>query len=77
MRLNDDSNSRRRTLNASRVNLNRVDVRGGQSAREDKSHIYAVFSGANWPIRIFYQVSRTVILYTNDYSTNDYGYQER
>ena len=27
------------TLNASRVNLNRVDVRGGQSAREDKSHI--------------------------------------
>ena len=35
VRLNNDSNSRRRTLNASRVNLNHVDVRGGQSARDD------------------------------------------
>ena len=36
--LNDDSNPRRHPLNASRVNLNRVDVHGGQSARDDKSH---------------------------------------
>ena len=39
VRLNDDSNSRRRTLNASRVNLNPIYVRRGQSARDDKSHI--------------------------------------
>ena len=30
---------------------------------------YAVFSGANWPIPIFYPVSRAVILYTNDHSS--------
>ena len=39
VRLNDDSNSRRCTLNALRVNLNRVGVHCRQSAREDKSHI--------------------------------------
>ena len=39
MRLNDDSNSRRHPLNASRVNLNHVDVCGGQSARDEISHI--------------------------------------
>ena len=39
VRLNHDSNSRRRTLNASRVSLNLVDVRGGQSVRDNKSHI--------------------------------------
>ena len=36
MHLNDDSKSRRCALNAWRVNLNRVDVRGGQSAWDDK-----------------------------------------
>ena len=39
VRLNHDSNSLRRTLNASRVSLNLVDVHGGQSARDNKSHI--------------------------------------
>ena len=40
MHLNDDSKSRRHTLNASHVNLNRVDMRGGQSAWDNKSHIH-------------------------------------
>ena len=36
VRLNNDSKSWRRTLNACRVILNRVDVCGGQSAWDDK-----------------------------------------
>ena len=36
VRGNNDSKSRRRTLNASRVNLNCVDARRGHSVRDDK-----------------------------------------
>ena len=39
--LNDDSKSQRRTLNAWHMILNLVDVCGGQTARDDKSHICA------------------------------------
>ena len=38
VRLNDDSKSQRSIPIASRVIIYPVDVRGGQSARDDKSH---------------------------------------
>ena len=48
VRLSDDSSSRRRTLNALRMNLNLIDVRGGQSAHDNKSHIHTPQAERTW-----------------------------